>query len=836
MRASGAEEARMETRNEDIVVLPELAGAEWIVLAASFGGCLVIFCVSLVVGNVFTTVASVLVFLTVSLTYAFRRRFRAGRALAATILCVTACVFAACYRFNGVNDVAASIPPFLILLVGLMRNRRILYSFAALVISGIVGVMALRWWVVRTEPFSALGATDVLIFAIVCGLAAVITARLLERFNESYRLLRESEARYHRVYRQIQDAYFEIDLDGTFRELNPAAERLFGVPSQKLIGASLRAFYADPTGHDEWVTTLRESGRVTNAELSLRDSQGAERHVLLTAFWVEGSDRLAITGSMRDITGRKQAEKALAQGRAELQAIYSNAPVMMCVLNSDRRVLYANPAFTRFTGAREEELIGGRPSGVFGCINALDHPSGCGFGKACPDCNVRKAVEDTLRTGTVHTDIEYRATLARAETRRDVTLLGSVAPIHTLGETRVLLCFHDITELKQAEAERQRMRAELMQASKMESIGRLAGGIAHEFNNQLTVINGYSQLIMQRMAPGDPQLQRLSEISRAGDRSADLVRRLLAYSRKQVLQPEVVRLNDIVARMEPMLRRLVREDIDIVVTLDPESPSVLVDRHQVEQAIMNLVANSRDAMPDGGVVVVETTQTHLDGVCANCHEAIRPGTYVQLTVRDTGTGMDKQTLEHLFEPFFTTKEEGAGTGLGLSMVQGIAIQSGGHVDVESEPGKGSSFHILLPITDRPSEMPSPVQMEDAVGGAEAILLVEDEDVVRGFVATTLKQYGYSVVEAVTAEQALELCLKRPFDLLLTDIVMPKMSGLELARHIGLALPGLKTLFISGYSKETHHATSKFPAGENFIQKPFSPEALATKVRGVLQAR
>ena len=283
-----------------------------------------------------------------------------------------------------------------------------------------------------------------------------------------------------------------------------------------------------------------------------------------------------------------------------------------------------------------------------------------------------------------------------------------------------------------------------------------------------------------------------------------------------------------------MLHRLVGEDIEIVVRLDRTIAPVLVDRHQIEQVVMNLAVNARDAMPGGGTLTLETGQRRLEGFCDRCHEPVRPGTYIELTVRDTGTGMDRRTLEHLFEPFFTTKGVNRGTGLGLSTVQGIVNQSGGHVMVESEVGKGSTFHIHLPVAELPTVQSRVLPAADARGGAETILLVEDQEEVRKFIATVLEAYGYRVLAAGDAEQGLRICAAQLVDLLVTDVVMPKLSGVELARRARLALPGLRALFISGYSEDTHEREWASLGDEDFLQKPFAPEALAAKVREVLE--
>ena len=404
------------------------------------------------------------------------------------------------------------------------------------------------------------------------------------------------------------------------------------------------------------------------------------------------------------------------------------------------------------------------------------------------------------------------------------------------GDTPVChLVMSDITERKLAEAEKEKLQGQLAQSQKMESIGRLAGGIAHEFNNQLTVINGYSHLALRQMLPGNPQFQNLTEILLAGQRSANLVGQLLAFSRKQVLQPEVLSVNVTVSNMAHMLRRLVGDDIEVVVHLDPAIAPVEADRHQVERMVMNLVANARDAMPGGGTLTLETGEQHWEEGSHSGREPSHAGRYVGLTVRDTGIGMDKQTLAQLFEPFFTTKGVGKGTGLGLSTVQGIAMQSGGHVVVESEPGRGSSFHVYLPATTRTGEPPEQVRPAGVKNGTETILLVEDQEQVRQFIALTLRHYGYRVVAAKDAADALRHCAEHPVDALITDVVMPKMNGVELAKRIRLLLPGLKTLFISGYAEGTQEGIWDSAEEGAFLQKPFTPDSLAGKIRQMLDA-
>jgi two-component system cell cycle sensor histidine kinase/response regulator CckA len=392
--------------------------------------------------------------------------------------------------------------------------------------------------------------------------------------------------------------------------------------------------------------------------------------------------------------------------------------------------------------------------------------------------------------------------------------------------------FTDITA-RIAEAENARLQAQFLQAQKMESIGRLAGGVAHDFNNILTVINGYSAAILDRMSPSDPLRGRIMEIYKAGDRAASLVRQLLAFSRKQILKQELIDLNEMVADMETMLRPLVREDVEIVTRLEPALAPVLADRHQMEQVVMNLAVNARDAMPKGGTLTIETGQVVWEGSCPHFTADARPGPYIRISVRDTGTGMDDEVRQHLFEPFFTTKGVGKGTGLGLSTVHGIVLQSGGHIDVETKPGEGTCFHIYLPAVEARRAAPGPPAASTAARGTECILLVEDQVEVRRFAATLLRECGYLVIESRDGEEALAQCAAQRLDLLLTDVVMPKMSGTELAARVRSAQPHVRVLFMSGYSDEVLSWPSGSRQNAGFIQKPFTVHGLASKVREIL---
>ena len=402
-------------------------------------------------------------------------------------------------------------------------------------------------------------------------------------------------------------------------------------------------------------------------------------------------------------------------------------------------------------------------------------------------------------------------------------------------QSGALLCYEgameDITQRRQLEEQ-------LFQSQKIEAVGQLAGGIAHDFNNLLVVINGYSELLLRRLPPADASRQKVEEIKKAGERAAALTRQLLAFSRKQMLQPKVLNLNEMVNGVGQMLRRLIGEDIDLVLMLKPAAGRVKADPGQIEQVLINLAVNARDAMPQGGQLMIQTANAELTEDHAGYRFTVQPGTYVLLAISDTGTGMDAATQARIFEPFFTTKGVGKGTGLGLAMVYGIVKQSGGYIWVNSEPGHGTTFKIYLPRVDEEARLlrPEAAAME-MPRGSETVLLVEDEAAVRQMSREILEMCGYRVTEAADGNEAMALCERDDgaFDLLITDVVMPRMSGTELARRLAVARPEMRVLYMSGYTDQTIVRHGVLEDGTNFIQKPFSPDALARKAREVLDA-
>ncbi len=386
--------------------------------------------------------------------------------------------------------------------------------------------------------------------------------------------------------------------------------------------------------------------------------------------------------------------------------------------------------------------------------------------------------------------------------------------------------------------DRARLEEQFRHAQKMEAIGRLAGGIAHDFNNLLTAILGYAQLAIDTIADGAPGHEEVEEIRTVADRATTLTRQLLAFSRKQVLQPTVLDLNGVVSALEGMLRRLIGEDIELVVQLEAAPGRVKADPSQLEQIIANLVVNARDAMPHGGCLTLETRNVAFDDEYVRSHVGVVPGDYVLLAVSDTGVGMDAETLPRIFEPFFTTKGVTKGTGLGLSTVYGIVAQSGGHIWVYSEVGRGSTFKIYLPhVSESVSECVPVTDATSATAGAETVLVVEDDVSVRHLACTVLSRRGYTVLQASDAIRALELSrsYSQPIDLVITDMVMPEMGGRVLADELAAQRRGLKVLYMSGYSAGAVLHDGGLRHDATFIEKPFTPDALAAKVRAVLDA-
>jgi PAS domain S-box-containing protein len=502
---------------------------------------------------------------------------------------------------------------------------------------------------------------------------------------------------------------------------------------------------------------------------------------------------------------RLRTEAALQEREWQLRALFDSTMNAVAVTDDAGVYLEANPAACVLVGLAKDQLLGRRFTDF-----------------ATPEAALDEVWRLFREQGQLRT--EFR--LQRPDgTVRDVECQ---AVAHFI-PGRHLLMQCDITEHK-------RLEAQLLQAQKMEAIGRLAGGIAHDFNNMLTIIKGYGELLLENMPAQEPRRRAMEEIQKAADRSATLTQQLLAFSRKQTLQPVILNLNTVVAEVSTMLRRLVGEDIALLTRLDPALGLVTVDPGQVEQIIINLAVNARAAMPAGGMLSIETANVEVEETYLRLHPEVSPGAYVRLTVSDTGHGMDNHVKAHLFEPFFTTKAPGQGTGLGLASVYGMVTQSGGHVAVYSEPGQGATFMIYLPrVAETVVAAPPPAPVAERLHGTETLLLVEDDAAVRELLRHVLETNGYTVLEASQGDEAMALCAhyQGVIHLLVTDVVMPGMSGPHLAERLGAARPGLKVLCLSGYTEHPLIHRGVLAPEMAFLHKPFTPPGLLQKVREVL---
>jgi PAS domain S-box-containing protein len=515
-----------------------------------------------------------------------------------------------------------------------------------------------------------------------------------------------------------------------------------------------------------------------------------------------------------EIIERGQAEKALAESKNYLDKIINTISDPIFVKDAAHRLVLLNDAACTFLGQAREGLLGKCEYDVY----------------AKKEADAFRAHDERVLKSGRESALEH-AMKAPDGARRNI-MVKKTLYTDEKGQRYIVGILRDITEHKTLEEQ-------LRQAVKMEAVGTLAGGVAHDFNNLMTAVMGYSELLLQRVAEGHPWRRDVEQIRKAGTRAASLTQQLLAFSRKQVVQPKIVDINQVISETEKMLRRLIGEDIRLVSRPEPRLWRVMVDPGLIGQVVMNLAINARDAMPQGGNLTIETANARLDHSHARHYIGVAAGNYAMLTVSDTGIGMDEETLSHIFEPFFTTKEKGKGTGLGLATVYGIVKQSEGHIQVRSEPGKGTTFRILFPRADQETEETGPGEGPGGSlqGGSETILIVEDDEIVRDLVRTTLHLAGYTVLEAENGDEAIAVCREHSgrIQLLVTDVVMPKMSGLELAETLAADSPSMKVLYISGYTDKAiaHHGVPE--EGAAFLQKPFTPQALTTKIREVLAA-
>lgn len=631
--------------------------------------------------------------------------------------------------------------------------------------------------------------------------------------------LRDSEERFRNAFDLTNVAMVLTNLDHRFVRVNEAFARMFGYSQSEMLKLSLRDIthpddlsesyarrepllagrahyfqmekrYLHKDGHALWA--------LTNVSL-IRDARGIPHQYV---------------GQVQDITERKRAELALQKSERRFRALIENSNDALILSNPGGVVEYASPSAERVLGHPADELIGTTPF-------ALIHPE--------DQQTHRTKFNESLTTPGMVVLGEHRIRQKDGSwrwievTRMNLLADPSVGAI--VGNLR------DITARKHLEEQ-------FRQAQKLQAIGRLAGGVAHDFNNLLTIILGYSELILEGLDSSDPLHDLMEQIEKAGERASLLTRQLLAFSRKQVLQPVVVNLNALVTEMEKMLGRLIGEDVDLAVSAASDLWSIKADVGQMEQVLMNLAINARDAMANGGKLTIETDNVELDDVYVSAHPEARIGEFIRLAVSDTGCGMDSTTLAQIFEPFFSTKGE-RGTGLGLATVYGIVKQSEGHIEVYSEVGLGTTFKVYLPRDREEASSSSSRRGKKIVPqGSETILLTEDEDAVRDLARFVLQRSGYHVLEARDGGEALLLCerCQEVIHLLVTDVVMPNMNGRQVAERLQVSRPEMKVLFLSGYTDDAIVRHGVLDADMHFLQKPFTADGLARKVRTVLDTR
>ena len=637
--------------------------------------------------------------------------------------------------------------------------------------------------------------------------------------REAEHALQVSEEKFRNIFENVQDAFYEITMDGIILDVSPSIEVISKGQYQRkdIIGKPFFDFYANPGERENFLEVLQNRGSVTDYEITFKNRDGSIIPCSIsTKIQCDAQGKpVKIIGSLRDITERKRTEAALRESTELFSLFMRHSPVytyIKVVTPTESRVLQASDNFKDMIGMPGVDMIGKTMADLFPAefaakITANDW-------ETVSNGKVLRLDED-LR-GRYYSTIKF--------------------PI-IKGDQKMLAGFTiDITERKRAEEEKAKLEVQLQQVQKLESVGRLAGGVAHDFNNMLGVILGHTELALMQTSPSNPLHADLVEVQNAAQRSADLTRQLLAFARKQTVAPKVLDLNDTVAGMLKMLERLIGEDIGLVWIPGIDLGQVKIDPSQIDQILANLCVNAHDAIAGVGKVTIETANVMLDESYSTNHAGFIPGEYVRLSISDNGCGMDKVTLSQIFEPFFTTKEFGKGTGLGLATVYGIIKQNMGFVNVYSEPGAGTVFNIYLPrYVGKAAPAIPDSSMEPSQRGQGTILLVEDEPAILKMTRTILEKLGYTVLAAGSPGEAIRLAEEfgGKMDLLMTDVVMPEMNGHALAKKILSLYPNIQRLFMSGYTADVIAHQGVLDEGVHFIQKPFSMKDLAAKIHELL---
>ncbi len=648
------------------------------------------------------------------------------------------------------------------------------------------------------------------------GLRVLAAVRDMTAQRQTQQAVALAEARFRDLYENAPTMLASLDpIGATIVDCNQAFANALGYAKDELIGRPVFDLYS-PGFLDAAAEVLRSfqrSGEVNDAELQVRRKDGTALEVELNATAVRGRDGeiLHSRSTWTDITERKRTEETLRASEEKYRSFFEEDLAGNYVSTPEGRLLDCNSSFAGIAG--------------FDSVAAAMQST---LWSLYPSREGRESFLEMLRKHGRLQNHEHELRRRDGSLRRVIE--NAVGRFDEQGELVEIHGFLiDDTERRKAEEQ-------LRQAQKIEAIGQLAGGVAHDFNNLLGVIIGYSDLLRKDLGHAHPGQARLEQIRKAADRAAGLTRQLLAFSRKQVLEPQVLDLNAVVSDVEKMLRRLIGEHIQLVSELGQDLGRAKVDPGQLEQVIVNLAVNARDAMPGGGRLIIETDNVDLDDSYARTHPGARPGPQVMLAVSDTGRGMDAETLSHVFEPFFTTKEPGKGTGLGLATVYGIVKQSGGFIAVYSEPGRGSTFKIYLPrVEGDAAARPSRADKERAAGGSETVLLLEDEPSLRLMLRELLEEAGYTVIECAKPYEALSAGQSevRPIHLMLTDVIMPQMTGPQVAERLQGLRPRMKVLYMSGYTDDAIAQHGVLEPGTEFITKPFTRDTVLRRVRKLL---
>ena len=629
--------------------------------------------------------------------------------------------------------------------------------------------------------------------------------------------LRQSNERYVRMIQSSPDAITLRTLpERRYLEVNEGFCRMTGYTAEEVIGKTSAELnvWADPDQRGATLQKVLREGEVHEEEFRFRTKSGEIRFGQLAAVRVAVGNQQCMLSVSRDITEKRRAEEELRRSEGNFRSLVHDAPFGILQVTLEGCILQANPALVNMLGYESEEEV---------CKLNIERDV-----YHDPKQRQRLIEEHSQKKDFHSVEVQWR--------RKDGKIITTLLNGRRVGASDHAPAYYEV--FAEDITQRRILERQLFQSQKMEAIGRLAGGIAHDFNNLLGVVLGHTE-ILEESAGRDRRLQRSVEaIQSATQRAAALTKQLLAFSRKQMVEPRVLDLNVAVREIEKLLRRVIGEDIQLIIRVQPGASTILIDPGQIDQILMNLVVNARDAMPNGGKLILETSSVTLDDSYVGQHLGAAAGPFVLLSISDTGCGMDQETLSHIFEPFFTTKEKGKGTGLGLSTVYGIVKQCGGYVMAYSESGRGSTFKVYLPYASGIPEAPrAPGRRAELPGGNETILLVEDETALRELTRGLLETAGYTVLEAANVEDAIRLAetAHRKIDLLLTDVVMPGMDGHELSRRLTSTCPSLKVLYMSGYTDDVIVHRGVLNRGASLLQKPFGRAGLLEKVRQVLDS-